>query len=407
VGVFAVLGLANSMFRSTLVGLRRRVTRSLTLHTMSARSESFEDGLHQQELDDLAFQIAGQIGQEEPKLLSSDTLATSVLVLSADGVKFVKAGRLHGSGEQILLDMLVDPSKLREVNRRLGSLPRIDKAGLQPVRRLYWLVRDYVPGVDLESAIVDCVSIDVAPRSVAIARVFRDLGQSVAELHRLGYVHTDINPKNVVLSRPDQQQDVAPRLLNGTATLIDFELSRHRQDTFNPQSRRAHSGTPGFVAPEVVSDLAAITYSADVFSMAALAAFMLTLRPPFFRQMRSGEYFRYLSQRLDERTLRAIRRGLSPDVRKRPELGLFVSEISKAIANIPDERIEILWDRGIKRFHRSNALPTIAHTISIGSNELRYPGKGFTDRPNDQFLEAGDNWENSVTSPSQTRLNEF
>jgi hypothetical protein len=66
-----------------------------------------------------------------------------------------------------------------------------------------------------------------------------------------------------------------------------------------------------------------------------------------------------------------------------------------------------LWDRGIKRFHRSNALPTIAHTISIGSNELRYPGKGFTDRPNDQFLEAGDNWENSVTSPSQTRLNEF
>jgi serine/threonine-protein kinase len=125
----------------------------------------------------------------------------------------------------------------------------------------YFIAMEFVDGLD-----ATCL---VRERGVLTPRqavdVLVQICGALAYLHAEGFVHRDVAPGNILLRRAD-----------GTAKLGDFGLAARRGEAPAP-SAEISSGTPGYVAPEVLRGDAP-TPRSDLYSLAVVAYRMLAGR---------------------------------------------------------------------------------------------------------------------------------
>jgi len=122
------------------------------------------------------------------------------------------------------------------------------------------LVSEYVAGGDLCHA--------VSKRRFKEPRahqVIADLLCALAHIHRRGIVHRDVKPANLLLTK------------HGKAVLADFGLAALTSDA---EAMCQSCGTPGYVAPEVISRKQS-GVKVDSFSTGATLYFMLCGKLPF------------------------------------------------------------------------------------------------------------------------------
>ena len=99
------------------------------------------------------------------------------------------------------------------------------------------------------------------------ARLLRTVAEAVDYAHRLGVLHLDLKPGNLLI-----EADGAPRI-------ADFGLARRLEQALD---ERHVSGTPSYMAPEQARPgAAALTPAADVWALGAVLYEMLTGHPPF------------------------------------------------------------------------------------------------------------------------------
>ena len=123
---------------------------------------------------------------------------------------------------------------------------------------LFVVVTDYVPGRALSQ------ELDARGRlseSEALA-VIRQVGEAVRELHRLGIVHRDITPTNIILS-------------DDGAHLIDFGIAGTVKSHPGKNRDTNTLGTAGFASPEQYG-FARTDFRSDVYSLGRLLGTMLT-----------------------------------------------------------------------------------------------------------------------------------
>ncbi|CAK0885470.1 unnamed protein product [Prorocentrum cordatum] len=125
----------------------------------------------------------------------------------------------------------------------------------------YAIVSEYVEGGEL---------LKLAQRGTAMTedfarRLTKQLLSAVSHLQEKSMVHRDIKPENILLSGAGDQ-----------LKLVDFGLSALEDDS---EAMRLKSGSPGYVAPEVVTGVQ--TCKADCFSVGAILFILLTGKPPF------------------------------------------------------------------------------------------------------------------------------
>jgi eukaryotic-like serine/threonine-protein kinase len=150
-----------------------------------------------------------------------------------------------------------------EAARRVGgawTAPVLDAGPDAPVP---WAATAYAAGPSLAQAVSDG-----GPLPPATVRALgAGLAEALAAVHRLGLVHRDVKPSNVLLT------------LDGPL-LIDFGIARAMEGTASLTSSGVSIGSPGYMAPEQILGKG-VSGAADVFSLGAVLVYAATGEPPF------------------------------------------------------------------------------------------------------------------------------
>jgi YVTN family beta-propeller protein len=145
---------------------------------------------------------------------------------------------------------------------------------------LPWIVMEFVPGaMDLEAVVRERGPLPPAE----VARIGLAVLDALLEGHRLGILHRDVKPANILLTHPGQQPSY-PTEGGGRVMLTDYGIA------LEPSSGEARLtatleilGTPRFMAPERANNQPP-TAAADLFSLGATLYFALEGTGPFDRQ---------------------------------------------------------------------------------------------------------------------------
>ena len=111
-----------------------------------------------------------------------------------------------------------------------------------------------------------------------VVRILTQVCGALAEAHGVGLIHRDIKPANIILSKRGGVPDVA--------TVVDFGLVKQIEpgDADRTQAVTASNvvtGTPLYVAPEVVTGGRAADARSDLYALGAVGYYLLTGRPVF------------------------------------------------------------------------------------------------------------------------------
>jgi serine/threonine-protein kinase len=126
----------------------------------------------------------------------------------------------------------------------------------------HYLAMDYVEGENLKVLYArhDPVLLE------NVAQIIIDVASALEHIHECGFMHLDVKPENVLVSR------------NAAVRVVDFDLAqpigeKARKVTKNP-------GTPAYMAPEQLSGQS-IDQRVDVFAFGVAAYELLTNQKPF------------------------------------------------------------------------------------------------------------------------------
>ena len=134
------------------------------------------------------------------------------------------------------------------------------------LRRIYKLIRQRrvlrVTEVFVLMELVDGVTLEQHQPAdlIALCRICGQIADGLESMHQLGYVHADIKPNNVMVTKDLQVK------------IIDFGQSCHMGT-----AKQRIQGTPDYIAPEQVRRRA-LTPRTDVFNLGATMYWLLTKR---------------------------------------------------------------------------------------------------------------------------------
>lgn len=104
--------------------------------------------------------------------------------------------------------------------------------------------------------------------------ILRQVCASLSDAHANGLVHRDIKPANIVISRVGATYDFVKVLDFGLVKLGGAQ--RTDDDAVKLTADGSTSGTPGFMAPEVVLGAAESDHRVDLYSLGCVAYWLLT-----------------------------------------------------------------------------------------------------------------------------------
>jgi serine/threonine protein kinase len=133
---------------------------------------------------------------------------------------------------------------------------------------VFYYAMEYLDGIDLER-LVQRYGPQPQGRVVAI---LSQVASALHEAHGKKLVHRDVKPANIMLCERGALPDIAK--------VLDFGLVKEiAQDT--NETRQILVGTPGYIAPENVTDPSLVSAAADIYSLGAVAYFLLVGRRVF------------------------------------------------------------------------------------------------------------------------------
>ena len=134
----------------------------------------------------------------------------------------------------------------------------------------FYYAMELLEGTDLEKL----VAADGPQAPERVIHLVRQAARGLHEAHGVGLVHRDIKPANVFVCRRWGEPDAVK--------VLDFGLAKNNAEP--PTSVTAQNvvlGTPLYISPEALKDPALVELRSDIYSLGAVAYYMLTGEPVF------------------------------------------------------------------------------------------------------------------------------
>lgn len=125
----------------------------------------------------------------------------------------------------------------------------------------HYLVMEYVDGLDLEQ-IRRTMKVGLRAK----AKLISSAAEGFAAIHEAGYIHHDVNPRNILVSKHNQLK------------IIDFGLAVPNLPAFHKPGNR--TGALPYMAPELIRR-ESTDQRIDIFALGAVAFELLTDRLPY------------------------------------------------------------------------------------------------------------------------------
>jgi len=127
----------------------------------------------------------------------------------------------------------------------------------------HFITMEYVPGEDLKSFIRRAAPVSIG-KSISIAK---QVCEGLVEAHRLGVVHRDLKPNNIMIDR------------DGNARIMDFGIARSLKAK-GITGAGVMIGTPEYMSPEQ-AEAKFIDQRSDVYALGVILYEMVTGQLPF------------------------------------------------------------------------------------------------------------------------------
>ncbi|WP_152412936.1 serine/threonine-protein kinase, partial [Nitrolancea hollandica] len=133
---------------------------------------------------------------------------------------------------------------------------------------LHFIVMDFIDGESLRDRLASIHGAGLTFKTEMIVSIVQQVGSALSYAHRLGYIHRDVKPGNILLAK------------DGQVYLTDFGVVKIIGDT--PMTVAGTIvGTPEYMSPEQSSGDEPVTPLSDLYSLAVVTYELMVGRVPF------------------------------------------------------------------------------------------------------------------------------
>jgi eukaryotic-like serine/threonine-protein kinase len=241
---------------------------------------------------------------------------------------------------------------------------------------VFYYVMEFLEGRDLKSLIEESGPVP-AERAVHFLRAACD---SLADAHHRGLIHRDIKPANLFTCRRGRDFDFIK--------VLDFGLVKSVRDPGDTITQLTGSGvtsgTPGFMAPEMVTGDAPVDGRADIYALGCVGYWLLTAQLVFDGNSPMSILIQHVKEqpptvssrteievpaRLEEILLACLAKDPDDRPGSAEELGEMLAELSASLPAWTQPRAEQWWRTHLPHLHAApldRRLDTGAPTVVNG-----------------------------------------
>jgi serine/threonine-protein kinase len=223
-----------------------------------------------------------------------------------------------------------------------------------------WIAMDYVEGTDAARILAERYPDGMPPDEVV--RIVTAVAEALDYAHQRDLTHRDVKPANILISKPDTDDE---RIM-----LADFGIARRGDDASGLTGTNMTVGTVAYAAPEQLKG-EEIDGRTDQYALAATAFQLLTGSPPFQHSNPAVVISQHLT-------------SAPPAIgSRRPELSGLGPAFDKALAKAPEDRYDRCVDfahalgqrLGIAAQELGAAEPTMLAQAVTGPRHAKQQGK--------------------------------
>ncbi|MBN1995368.1 MAG: SUMF1/EgtB/PvdO family nonheme iron enzyme [Anaerolineae bacterium] len=229
---------------------------------------------------------------------------------------------------------------------------------------LFYLVMEYVGGGTLKERLG-------WPQDLGYAvNMISQMGNALAHAHRLGMIHRDVKPANILLVEEDWP------------LLSDFGLAKMVQDTLQLTMSGASVGTPQYMSPEQAQSFP-VDQRSDIYSLGVVLYEAVTGQPPFGLDSPMAVVLKHISD------------PVTPPCKLRSDLPNEIERvILKALAKDPANRYQRMEDfvTDLQKAANLNLLQPGGMPISPRDPPLNYEPVSTPSTPSRRLRQRKSRW---------------